>query len=337
MRVRFFFLVSLVPWLAIACSEDSAGTPTGATSSGTTTSSSAVGGSGGSTTSTGAGGAGGMVGSGGSPMSTGYSIRFFGNGGQDDDRVKIRLDDPNDSQPGPPADVGAEDFTIEFFMKARAQDNTNPALSCGSNFSWTESNIIIDRDRHSQSPSWGAGVAGGVAVFAVNGQNDVRTICGTTNVLDDAWHHVVVQRRRSDGLMSIYVDGQLDVSADGPDGDVSYPDDGQPLNVCPGGLCDYSDPFLVIGAEKHGYGGISYNGLVDEMRISKSLRYSSGFSVPTAPFSTDADTVGLYHFDETAGTTANDSSGAPGGPSHGILNVGGSPMGPVWTQDSPFL
>ena len=80
-----------------------------------------------------------------------------------------------------------------------------------------------------------------------------------------------------------------------------------------------------------------YNGLVDEMRISKVLRYSgTSYTVPTAPFATDGDTVALYHFDETAGTTATDSSGAPGGPSHGTLNVGGSPTGPVWTQDSPF-
>ncbi len=32
-----------------------------------------------------------------------------------------------------------------------------------------------------------------------------------------------------------------------------------------------------------------------------------------------------------------DSSGAAGGPSNGVLQFGGSPAGPVWSTDSPFV
>ena len=44
--------------------------------------------------------------------SPGFALRFHGNGfsAPDLDRVKIRIDNP----PGPPADVGATDFTLEF-------------------------------------------------------------------------------------------------------------------------------------------------------------------------------------------------------------------------------
>jgi hypothetical protein len=46
------------------------------------------------------------------------SLRFFGNGvsAPDLDRVKIELDEVATTTPGPPADVGATDFTIEFRM-----------------------------------------------------------------------------------------------------------------------------------------------------------------------------------------------------------------------------
>jgi Concanavalin A-like lectin/glucanases superfamily len=49
-----------------------------------------------------------------------------------------------------------------------------------------------------------------------------------------------------------------------------------------------------------------FNGLIDEVRISKVLRYTeAGFTVPTKAFEPDADTVALYHFDE-ASTAAAD-------------------------------
>jgi hypothetical protein len=50
----------------------------------------------------------------------GYSLRFYGNGTGDIDRVKIRIDDPTNNLPGPPADIGATDFTIEFWVKGNA-------------------------------------------------------------------------------------------------------------------------------------------------------------------------------------------------------------------------
>jgi hypothetical protein len=72
------------------------------------------------------------------------------------------------------------------------------------------------------------------------------------------------------------------------------------------------------------------------VRSSRALRYTATFSPPTQPFATDASTAALYHFDEGSGTSVNDTSGAAGGPSNGVLNYGGSPAGPVWSTDTPF-
>lgn len=108
-------------------------------------------------------------------------------------------------------------------------------------------------------------------------------------------------------------------------------------NHC-GGPCDYSDPFIVLRAEKHDAGSSfpSYSGWLDELRISSSLRYAQAFTPPAQPFTPDANSVGPHHFDEGGGTDALDSSGAAGGPSHGKLSIGGSPPGPEWSPLTPF-
>lgn len=283
------------------------------------------------------------------------SLRFFGHGVDMIDRVEIRLDDPAlPADPGPPADVGASDFTLEFFVRGDAADNVQggPVACNAANIDWIFGNIAFDRDRFNQDRKFGLSFADSgpqtrVVVFGVSGDGTGDwTVCGTTNVLDGAWHHVAVQRRRSDGQLSVYVDGVREGLADGPDGDISYPDDGVPGSFCgPSGSdpCDDSDPFLVIAAEKHDAGASfpSFAGRLDEVRLSTALRYA-GASVtpPSAPFTPDADTAALYHFDGVPGPcpgTVSDSSGASGGPSDGSCEFGGTGApGPVYSTLSPF-
>ena len=268
-----------------------------------------------------------------------YALRFYGNGVNDIDRVKIQIDDPANSDPGPPADIGAEDFTLEFWLKGSLAENTAVSISCGSNINWIYGNIVVDRDRYNQDRKFGLSLAVGQVVFGVsgNGTGDL-TICSSSNVLDEQWHHIAVQRRRSDGRLWLFVDGTVEAEMDGPDGDISYPDDGVPGNFC-GGPCDNSDPFLVLAAEKHDAGVEfpSFSGWLDEMRLSNVLRYSGNFSRPVAPFTADANTVALYHFDEGSGDLIADSSGAVNGPSNGVRHAGGTPAGPAWVvSDVPL-
>ena len=267
----------------------------------------------------------------------GHALRFFGTGSGDVDRVKIRVDDPGNDLPGSPADVGATDFTIEWWMRADAVENPAPAVECGpGNVNWIYGNIVFDRDRYNQDRKFGISLAGGRLVFGVSGDGTGdATLCNRRNLADGEWHHVAVQRRRSDGRMWIFVDGLLESETDGPDGDISYPDGGQPLDFC-GGPCVNSDPFLVIGAEKHDAGPAypSFSGWIDEVRLSTALRYSGDFARPGAPFEPDADTAALYHFDEGSGGVASDSAS---GASPGEVKIGGPQQGPQWViSDAPL-
>lgn len=227
-----------------------------------------------------------------------------------------------------------------------AGENPAAAVSCGDggNINWIFGNILFDRDRFNQGRKFGISIAGGVLVFGVSGAStgtDDSTICGATNVLDNQWHHVAVERSL-DGRMRLFVDGALDAQVNGgPIGDVSYPSEGIPGNFC-GRTRDLpclNDPHLVIGAEKHDAGPQypSFSGWITEVRLSSILRYpDAGFARPTQRFAPDANTVALYHFGEGAGNIVNDASNAPGGPSIGVRNFGGLPAGPEWTTDTPF-
>jgi hypothetical protein len=44
-----------------------------------------------------------------------------------------------------------------------------------------------------------------------------------------------------------------------------------------------------------------FNGIIDELRISNTLRYTTSFTPVLTPFTVDGSTVALYHFDEGTG------------------------------------
>ncbi|MCG8352402.1 MAG: LamG domain-containing protein [Chloroflexales bacterium] len=258
-----------------------------------------------------------------------YSLRFYGNGitAPGADRVKIPLD-----APPRPIDVGVGDFTIEFWMRALPGDNQSGSCRPEGD-RWINGNTIIDRDTFGNGDygDYGISLYGGRIALGVSQGADANTICGAADVADGAWHHIAATRISDNGQLGLFVDGQLDAQGQGPSGDISYRD---------GRGSEYpaSDPFLVIGAEKHDFGIAfpSFSGWIDELRISNSRRYMSDFAPPTNPFTPDAATLALYHFDEGNGIIVTDAAEAPGGPSNGFLQIGGDPAGPVWSVDTPW-
>jgi hypothetical protein len=259
--------------------------------------------------------------------SAGFSLRFQPTGGGELGRVRLPIDPPV------PLDV-ANDFTIDFWIKAEPGANAGGSCQAGED-GWRSGNVILDRaiTGAPDNGAYGLSLSGGRIAFGVATARGNQTICGLIDVTDGRWHHVAATRRAADGQLRIYVDGTESAQGSGPGGDVSYRD-GREASIGP------LDPLLQIGGSKQedGQAPPGFVGWLDELRVSNRLRYTAPFDRPTGPSITDADTVGLYHFDEgPAGpctSTVQDSSGHN---THGQCRQGGaSAPTPMYVADSPF-
>ena len=267
------------------------------------------------------------------------SLRYYGNGSNDIDRVKIRIDNPADNNPGPPADVGNADFTLEFWVRTTT-DNDAAAISCGNNNNWITGNIIIDRDRFAQDREWGISLGAGRLAFGVtNNSANFYTLCGSTDIRDDQWHHVALQRRRSDGRLWIWLDGSLEAEQTGPGGDVSYPDDGVPMDRL------RAKPVGVLRLQRSVH--CNWRGKARCRRAAQRLpAMLMSFVYPLRcvtrrrlrllprrsrqTTTRRPSTISM----KAGGTFIGDSSFS--GQSPGERRVGGSPQGPEWVSDTPF-
>lgn len=258
-------------------------------------------------------------------QSSGYSLRFYGTGRGDIDRVKFALT-------GPPRPIDVQfDFTLDLWVKLDENKNSSGECKAGGD-NWINGNVLIDRDIFDQGDfgDYGVSIYGQRVAFGVNNGSSGNTICGSRALNDGQWHHIALTREEASGQLQIFVDGMLDAQGSGPRGNISYNDDR---------IADYvNEPFLVLGAEKHDYDPSnfpSFHGWVDELRISSVVRYRSDFARPTQAWVADEATMGLFHFDEGNGTWLGDSSWYQQSQS-GTMFVGGPSRGPSWSDDIPF-
>ena len=254
-----------------------------------------------------------------------YAIRFFGNGVDDVDRIKIRIDNPEKN-----ADIGMN-FTIEFLMKCNLNDNQLGAnVLEGNNDDWVLGHIIVDRDIFGSGDygDYGISLANGRIAFGVNNGTDSYTLIGNTFVADNNWHFIAVTRNHSTGKICILVDGVIDKCAEtNVTGDISYRNNRN---------TDWkNDPYIVLGAETHDYDNNlypSYNGFLDELRISNIIRYTENYN-PTYYLNDDINTMALYHFDEGEGNILYDAALISGNNSNGVIHFGGTPTGTIWVEN----
>jgi hypothetical protein len=256
----------------------------------------------------------------------GFSLRFHANTSADVDQVKVPID------PHVAADVG-RDVTIEFWIKSEAGSNTTATCQAGSD-GWTYGNTILDRDVSGDGDfgEYGVSLSGGRIAFGVGRAGRSQTICGLIDVADGRWHHVALTRRALDGQMRVYVDGTESGQGVGPAGDISYRD-GRPTAAS-------QDPYLVVGAAKQDTTEFrpGFSGWLDDLRISSKMRYTVPFDRPDSPFTPDAETALLLHFDEgPAGPCASTVLDTSGRGVHGQCRHGGDATpGPAYATDVPF-
>lgn len=149
----------------------------------------------------------------------------------------------------------------------------------------------------------------GNLVFAVeNGAGTTLEVKSSAKCGDNKWHHVVGCRdvTGSNISLTLYFDGTQVGTLSGTVSQV-----GPAATVFVGGVT---------------YGQDGLAGSIDEVRVSKSLRYTVNFT-SARHFTPDADTVALWHFNEGTGTTFADASGN---------NYGGTIVGGTWGPDTGY-
>lgn len=158
-------------------------------------------------------------------------------------------------------------------------------------------NSIVGTGKWGQNGGYGLTVGNGGGVSFILSQFDdihQRSVsCPETTIYYDTWYHIagVLDGRE----MRIYVNGMNS-------GRVEVP--GQYTG---GSGAEY---ITVGGGGTHAHPAYPYHlrGEVDEVRISNVARYQEDFKPSRDKFEVDGHTVALYHFDETAGEIAYDSS-----------------------------
>jgi len=162
---------------------------------------------------------------------------------------------------------GTGDFTIESWIKPNNSDAYTVIKRNGGDF-WSISSSI-----DSDSETFGF-EGGGIHIW------------GSTVIVNTGWHHVAAVRRS--GIVSLYVDGQLENST----------------NISTS--MDNSAP-LRFG----GWGDENLNGILDEIRLWNVAR--SQFEIQANMYSHlsgyEEGLVGYWPFNEGAGNMANDFSG----------------------------
>ncbi len=172
---------------------------------------------------------------------------------------------------------GTGDFTVDMWVKGtdKSLDTYNrrlfmidgPTGNANNNFQ-----LIIDDSSGS--------------AYAYSNAGSLEII-GTTDINDGDWHHVAAVR--SSGVVSLYVDGSLQGT------------DNWNENI------NFASPQPRIGTYTSAYG--NFKGYIDDLRVSNTARWTSDFSssLPSSPYSADADTKLLLSFDgdDAAGATAD--------------------------------
>ena len=207
----------------------------------------------------------------GSTGTSGWNSKGFGNV-IETDGVSTRVNVPSSST----LDPASSDFTVEGWFKT--------TMSCGS-----FCDMIFRRT--------GGGTTPGYNIF-LNSTNHLDATFSTASgqvdtistgaVNDGVWHHFALVRTTLT-TQTLFLDGVLQQTTTNAGLNTSIT----------------TTAALSIG----GAGASLVAGQIDELRISNVARYTANFTPQKTEFISDANTMGLWHFDEPYGQYLADSSG----------------------------
>ena len=132
----------------------------------------------------------------------------------------------------------SNNFTIAFWV------NTT---TTGGSGQWYNGKGLVDGEMAGSTGDFGTSLVGANAAFGVG--NPDSTIYSTSAINDGTWHHVTTTRNAASGQMSLYLDGNLQATTNGPAGTKSAPTN------------------LRIGALRTLVAGSFLSGVIDDVQI----------------------------------------------------------------------
>lgn len=129
--------------------------------------------------------------------------------------------------------------------------------------------------------AFAAGTSTTIVQLAIAATGKPRLTSGTLvydtygTALGTGWHHLAVSK--SGSTVRFFIDGVSASSASGSGASMNWPSG------------------FSIGAATSG--ASNWTGQIDEVRVSNNARYTATFTPSTSPFTVDANTIALYHFE----------------------------------------
>jgi hypothetical protein len=164
--------------------------------------------------------------------------------------------------------VDSSNFTIEFWMRPAANTGVPICQRTGSLGAGSREWFFY----YQPDNKINFGISSSSALMS--------SIITSSTYATGSWYHIAAVKNGS--TVTLYVDG-TDVGSQTLAGNIGS--DSLPISIA------------------HLDNSLYYNGYLDEIRISKTARYTTGFTPSTTPFVNDEDTILLLHMDGTDGST----------------------------------
>lgn len=173
-------------------------------------------------------------------------------------------------------------FTVETFFYSTGNNTTYDVILGRQQWGVQDWVISIDTGK----------AFGSITYDGVHGGTQSVNLTSATTITPNVWHHVALVANGTQ--FSLYLDGRLEATST---------QSGPIFNSGTGTR-------VFMARKQNSTQSAVFHGSVDEARISNVARYSGSiYTIPTAAFVNDANTLALWHLDDASGTTVVDSSG----------------------------
>lgn len=203
---------------------------------------------------------------------------------------------------------------IQFNGTQIDYENTSGVLVGSNEFEFTGSNSFTVECKFKRNGALASSIAGLVTRW----QDDTDTLANWVIEVDSATDFLVAGARRTGVSSAVF--GSTAIGTSWHHTEMAYDGTNNTLRlwldgifegsvVVTGGLSNPSDAVKTwIGRFDYSSGQLPFNGIIDEVRISNIARHTTDadYTPPAAPYSSDANTIGLWHFESSiAGHTHN--------------------------------